>query len=309
MSIMWINLSKKVNWLITLIGSCFISIFLVTLIANYFNVEIYHNSLWGMIKTITVLFFLPGYVGYKSMFIFGYAKEQSEVNIYAENFWGFSPITMLLPATMGWMFANNLYEEIKTNKKTHYEPPQYQYIPPQPIVINEPPPLQEELITQQDNRSQIELQSQEIAQNPNNDTISQKPQKLPISKQSIPEPPQQSIEKAHFDKILKVHPDAVKIIESSQFNNWLSSQSSNQQDYYNYVLDHGTATQVISLFSQYKADIRSIQNNVKAITIHTTQSVNISPQAIYEKYQKPLIPSENKPLEIQSTEKMPDLLD
>lgn len=118
---------------------------------------------------------------------------------------------------------------------------------------------------------------------------------------------QQFAEKTHFDTIFKAHPDAERVIKSSQFNNWLSSQSLNQQNYYNYVLDHGTATQVISLFNQYKADIHSIQNNVQAITMPTTQPVDMSPQTIYEKYQKPLISSENKPLEVQSAESMPDL--
>ena len=119
---MWFDLSKKVNWLVALIASCFLSIFFVTLIANYFNIKIYHDSLWGVIKTLIVLFFLPAYVGYKSMFIFGYVNEQSEVNIYAENFWGFSPITMFLPAMMGGMFAGSIYKEIKnkSNEQIQY---------------------------------------------------------------------------------------------------------------------------------------------------------------------------------------------
>lgn len=137
---MWFDLSKKVNWLVALMGCCFLSIFFVTLIANYFNIKIYHDSPWGIIKTFTVLFFLPGYVGYKSMFLFGYVKEQSTLNIYAENFWGFSPITIFLPAFAGGVFANNLYKEIKnkSNEQIYYEQPQYNSAP-QPPVVNEPP--------------------------------------------------------------------------------------------------------------------------------------------------------------------------
>ena len=47
------------------------------------------------------------------MFIFGYVKDQSTLNIYAENFWGFSPITIFLPAMVGGFFANDIYKEIK----------------------------------------------------------------------------------------------------------------------------------------------------------------------------------------------------
>lgn len=146
---MWLDLSRKIHWLVILVGSCFLSIFFITLIANYFNIKIYHDSAWGVIKTFIVLFFIPAYVGYKSMFIFGYVKEQSAVNIYAENFWGFSPITMLLPAMMGGFFANSIYKEIKNkpDEPSHYEQPQYSYTSQPSVAIKSP--LQEKIEAQQ----------------------------------------------------------------------------------------------------------------------------------------------------------------
>ncbi|ENX01020.1 hypothetical protein F899_01653 [Acinetobacter sp. CIP 101934] len=130
-------------------GSCFFCIFFITLIANYFEIKIYHDSLWGIIKTFTILFFLPMYVAYKAMFIFGYIKEQSEINIYSETFWGILVITQWIPATMGWVCANNLYKEIKNKsaEQTYHEQPQYYYAP-QPAVVNESP-VQEKITTQQ----------------------------------------------------------------------------------------------------------------------------------------------------------------
>lgn len=146
---MWLDLSKKIHWIVTVMGSCFFCIFFITLIANYFEIKIYHDSLWGIIKTFTILFFLPMYVAYKAMFIFGYIKEQSEINIYSETFWGILVITQWIPATMGWVCANNLYKEIKNKsaEQTYHEQPQYYYAP-QPAVVNESP-VQEKITTQQ----------------------------------------------------------------------------------------------------------------------------------------------------------------
>nr|WP_314137617.1 hypothetical protein [Acinetobacter lwoffii] len=120
---MWLDLSKKIHWIVTVMGSCFLCIFFITLIANYFEIKIYHDSLWGIIKGFTILFFLPMYIAYKAMFIFGYVKEQSEINIYSETFWGILVITQWMPATMGWVCANNLYKEIsiKKTEQAYYE--------------------------------------------------------------------------------------------------------------------------------------------------------------------------------------------
>lgn len=113
-------------------------------------------------------------------------------------------------------------------------------------------------------------------------------------------------EQAHFNKILAAHPDAESIVQSQIFKNWVNNQSASNQSYYNNVLNNGSAAQVINIFSQYKKDLRSSQNNQKPIT-PPPQPKAMSSQDIYEQYQKPLIPSSDKPLEVQSAENMPDL--
>ena len=312
---MWFDLSKKVHWLVALMGSCFLSIFFVTLIANYFNIKIYHDSLWGIIKTFTVLFFLPAYVGYKSMFIFGYVKDQSTLNIYAENFWGFSPITIFLPAMVGGFFANDIYKEIKnkSNEQTNYEQPQYNYVP-QPSA-NEPLTQEEVSILQDEQQPQIvntqqpqEIPTQVIEQNP---PIKQSPQTKPKEVYTPPQnnsvsPEYLAAEQAHFNKILAAHPDAIAIVESQAFKNWVNNQSASNQSYYNKVLNNGSATQVINMFNQYKKDFRSSQNNQQTIS-NPPQPQKRTSQDIYEQYQKPLIPSADKPLTIQSVENMPEM--
>ena len=153
------------------------------------------------------------------MFIFGYVNEQSEVNIYAENFWGFSPITMFLPAMMGGMFAGSIYKEIKnkSNEQIHYEQPQQSYIPPQ--TINELA------------HKEIKIETQPTDQ--------------------------QTAEKAHSDAILKVHPDAYEIGKSQSFYNWINNQPSDAIAYYNTVMKTGSAKQVIDMLSEYKSSIKA----------------------------------------------------
>lgn len=107
---MWIDISKKIPWVITVMVSCFLSALLVGLIAQHFNIKILHDSLFGLVKVLTILFFIPMYVAYKSMFIFGYVTDKSEIN--SEIFWGVLIITQCIPAIMGLMFAKNLYFKI-----------------------------------------------------------------------------------------------------------------------------------------------------------------------------------------------------
>ena len=43
-------------------------------------------------------------------------------------------------------------------------------------------------------------------------------------------------EKAHFQAIFSVHPDASTVVESQDFKNWLNHQSPDFRKYYNYVM-------------------------------------------------------------------------
>lgn len=62
-------------------------------------------------------------------------------------------------------------------------------------------------------------------------------------------------EKAHFKAIFSAHPDAGTIVESQDFKNWMNNQSSDFRKYYNYVMDKGSATQVINMLNDYKSGI------------------------------------------------------
>ncbi|MEG6544819.1 GIY-YIG nuclease family protein [Acinetobacter bereziniae] len=176
----------------------------------------------------------------------------------------------------------------------------------QPTVVNKTP-VKEEVATQPSIPSINAQQSQETP----TEVIGQMPQtKLKEThttqqKNSV-KSQQLSAEQVHFNTIFTVHPDAVRIVESTQFRNWINKQSPNQQNYYNNVLNNGTATQVIDMFTQYKKDSRSSQIIQQTIS-PSPQSNKLTSQDIYETYQKPLIPSPDKPLEILPAENMVDL--
>lgn len=248
---MWFDLSKKVNWLVALMGCCFLSIFFVTLIANYFNIKIYHDSPWGIIKTFTVLFFLPGYVGYKSMFILGYVKEQSTLNIYAENFWGFSPITIFLPAMMGGFFANNIYKEIenKSNKQTYHEQLQYNYAPPP--------------------------QSNSI-QNVNIDETQSS--SIPVATSATQQKEEADQKKAKA--ILMAHPDVLEIGSSQEFRDWINNQPHKlKREYENLYKNGGTSTQIISMLDKYKSYLANKQIKADhALQVELTKQIEIDTQ-------------------------------
>lgn len=60
-------------------------------------------------------------------------------------------------------------------------------------------------------------------------------------------------DKAHFDKILAVHPDIDSISESQELASWIASQSSFAQAGYKAVLANGTAQEVIEAIDAFKA--------------------------------------------------------
>lgn len=199
--------------------------------------------------------------------------------------------------------------------KDNHSSPQNEYTPPQPPVVNEPPVQEEAPIPQEEQQSEIasiqqpqETPTQDIVVNP---PIKQSPQSKPKEVYAPPQnnsvsPEYLAAEQAHFNAIFSTHPDAESIVESQTFKNWINNQSVSNQSYYNNVLNNGSAAQVINMFSQYKKDLRSSQNNQKPVT-PPPQPKTMSPQDIYEKYQKPLIPSADKPLEVQSAENMPEM--
>lgn len=178
---------------------------------------------------------------------------------------------------------------------------------PQAPVVNEQS-VQEETPVQQEEQQPQETPTQDIVVNP---PIKQSPQSKPKEVYTPPQnnsisPEYLAAEQAHFNAIFSAHPDAESIVQSQTFKNWINNQSASNQSYYNNVLNNGSAAQVINMFSQYKKDLRSSQNNQKPVT-PPPQPKTMSPQDIYEKYQKPLIPSADKPLEVQSAENMPEM--
>ena len=189
---------------------------------------------------------------------------------------------------------------------------QTKYTPPQPPVSE---PQEETPIPQEEQQPDIvntqqpqEIPTQVIEQNP---PIKQSPQTKPKEVYTPPQnnsvsPEYLAAEQAHFNKILAAHPDAIAIVESQAFKNWVNNQSASNQSYYNKVLNNGSATQVINMFNQYKKDLRSPPNNQQTIS-NPPQPQKRTSQDIYEQYQKPLIPSADKPLTIQSVENMPEM--
>ena len=66
---------------------------------------------------------------------------------------------------------------------------------------------------------------------------------------------QTKLEQAHYDAILKVHPDALQIVKQPSFQAWIDSQSPEWRKYYNDVADTGNADQVIELLNDYKNNL------------------------------------------------------
>lgn len=64
----------------------------------------------------------------------------------------------------------------------------------------------------------------------------------------------------HFKAIYQAHPDADKIMESSDFNEWLQGQSAEKKDDIERVLREGTAIEVIYVFSNFKQDLSNYRS-------------------------------------------------
>ena len=95
---------------------------------------------------------------------------------------------------------------------------------------------------------------------------------------------QQSAEQAHFNAIFTAHPDAESIIESKEFNDWLSHQPSITRNAYNTVLDKGSASDVVELLGLYKSGTQPTQTSVQqqsdAVRAAAMQAVNKAPTKV-----------------------------
>ena len=85
----------------------------------------------------------------------------------------------------------------------------------------------------------------------------------------------QSAEQSHFDEIHAAHSDAESIVESEQFNTWMTEQPDFIQKAYNDVLDKGSAKQVVDLLNLYKTS-----NNLIQPSASTTDLKQIAKQAV-----------------------------
>lgn len=74
---------------------------------------------------------------------------------------------------------------------------------------------------------------------------------------------QVSAEQAHFTEIFTAHPDAESIVESKEFNDWMSAQPGITKSAYETVLNGGTASQVVELLGLYKSANQSTEQAAK----------------------------------------------
>ncbi|WP_336951193.1 hypothetical protein [Acinetobacter sp. AS167] len=72
-----------------------------------------------------------------------------------------------------------------------------------------------------------------------------------------------SAEQAHFTEIFTAHPDAESIVESKEFNDWMSAQPGITKSAYETVLNGGTASQVVELLGLYKSANQSTEQAAK----------------------------------------------
>lgn len=64
-------------------------------------------------------------------------------------------------------------------------------------------------------------------------------------------------EKLHYEAIYQAHPDADKIIESSDFKTWLQDKTAEDQDSVSRILNEGTVAEVTYILSTFKKDLAS----------------------------------------------------
>ena len=74
---------------------------------------------------------------------------------------------------------------------------------------------------------------------------------------AVAEPKYDQAEKLHYEAIYQAHPDADKIMESPEFEDWLQGKPAGEQDDVSRVLNEGTAAEVIYVFSNFKQDLES----------------------------------------------------
>lgn len=83
---------------------------------------------------------------------------------------------------------------------------------------------------------------------------------------------QQDATTAHVDAILKAHPEASSILESTEFAAWQGTQPSYVQDAMKAVLEKGSTQQVIELIGSYKAAAQPSQSSQSASQSKATEA-------------------------------------
>lgn len=66
----------------------------------------------------------------------------------------------------------------------------------------------------------------------------------------------------HFKAIYQAHPDADKIVDSSEFELWLQDKSLGEQNDVARILKEGTAVEVVYVFSAFKKDLKGFRDRV-----------------------------------------------
>ena len=66
---------------------------------------------------------------------------------------------------------------------------------------------------------------------------------------------------SHMERILAKHPDAVNLRKAGSLDSWINKMPVYAQHGANYVLDNGTADEVVALLDQYKDYIQTKTNN------------------------------------------------
>lgn len=65
---------------------------------------------------------------------------------------------------------------------------------------------------------------------------------------------QKKITEDHFSRIYAAHPDAKDIVSSQLFNQWTSTKTTDEINYIMFVIERGTADEVISMLDRFKSE-------------------------------------------------------
>ena len=77
---------------------------------------------------------------------------------------------------------------------------------------------------------------------------------------AVAEPKDNKAEELRYEAIYQAHPDANKVMESPEFEDWLQGKPAGEQDDVSRVLNEGTAAEVIYVFSTFKKDLKDYRD-------------------------------------------------